>query len=53
FQMTLNPDLRLLSPQEKKRLQKDVTKALKKFDAAETFCKDDSIYVVHAKKRFA
>ncbi|KAL1443792.1 hypothetical protein MTO96_045829 [Rhipicephalus appendiculatus] len=28
FQMALNPDLRLLSPQEKKRLKKDLTRAL-------------------------
>ncbi|KAH6943632.1 hypothetical protein HPB50_024836 [Hyalomma asiaticum] len=46
FHMAIDPDLSTLSPDEKRRLQKDITWALTITDTEE-----DYVYVVHAKKR--
>lgn len=53
FQTTLNPELRLLSPEEKTRLKKDVTRALTEFDTGEGLGKENCICVVHARKCIA
>lgn len=50
FQMTLKPELRLLSSEEKRRLKKDVTRALKQFDTGEGLRKENCICVILARK---